>query len=81
MRKGAKFAKISIAKIYIASFYPALINPHKVSFFLVHMVDEITADTPCDVPEKALIYASKLSLIVSKGGPNSADWKLWVEVA
>ena len=30
MRKGAKFAKISIAKIYIARFYLALINPHKV---------------------------------------------------
>ena len=30
MRKGAKFAKISIAKIYIARFYPALINLHKV---------------------------------------------------
>ena len=30
MRKGAKFAKISIAKIYITRFYPALINPHKV---------------------------------------------------
>ena len=45
------------------------------------MVDEIAADTPCDAPEKALIYASKLSLIVSKGGPNSADWKLWVEAA
>ena len=25
MRKGAKFAKI-----YVARFYPALINPHKV---------------------------------------------------
>ena len=29
MRIGAKFAKISITKIYIARFYPALINPHK----------------------------------------------------
>ena len=30
MRKEAKFEKINIAKIYIARFYPALINPHKV---------------------------------------------------
>ena len=30
MRKRAKFTKISIAKIYIARFYPALINPYKV---------------------------------------------------
>ena len=31
MRKGAKFAKISIAKINLARIYPVLINTHKVS--------------------------------------------------
>ena len=35
MRKGAKFAKISIAQIYITRFYPALINPHKVQNYKV----------------------------------------------
>ena len=36
------------------------------------MMDERSMNTPCDVPEKYL-YSSKLRLIVSKGGANSAD--------
>ena len=40
-------------------------------FFLVHMMDQISVDTPCDVPEK--IFFSKLRLIISEVGANSAD--------
>ena len=38
------------------------------------MMGERSMNTPCDVPEKYLyLYSSKLRLIVSKGGANSAD--------
>ena len=36
-------------------------------------MDEISVDTPCDVPEKAPILYTKLRLAVSKGDANSAD--------
>ena len=28
---------------------------NEIYFFLVHMMDEISVDTPCDVPEKILL--------------------------
>ena len=55
-----------------------LLDLNEISFFLVHMMDQINVDTPCYAPEKLLrlllrevnVQISKLRLIVSKRGAN-----------
>ena len=45
---------LSIFLHFIACIYLEL---NEISFFLVHMMDQIRVDTPCDVPEKVLLLS------------------------
>ena len=80
MRKGAKFAKISTAKIYIARFYPALIDPHKVQFARIHISSLINIEKILNRPITKFCNGDDVNVIaaelrLTKTRPTSFDKK------
>ena len=47
-----KYSFVNFLNIFPS--FPCLYDLNEISFFLVHMMDEISVDTPYDVPEKVL---------------------------
>ena len=56
LRFSQYYLKYSFVKFLILHFNAYIyLDLNEISFFLVHMMDEISQDTPCNIPEKAPI--------------------------
>ena len=50
-----KHSFVNFLSIFLHFIACIWLDLNEISFFLVHMMDEISVDTPCDFPEKILL--------------------------
>ena len=52
-----KYSFVNFLSIFSSFQYLNIVlNLNEISLFLVHMMGEVSVDTPCDVPEKLLLF-------------------------